>query len=182
MSKKAPVTALDKDKKRKSRKTKSMVFGLFFLTMALGSFFPAASMIMTIGMMPTIVILLLSSEENRIRAAIIGALNFAGCFPFLLDIARGGHLVSHAFELISDPLTIVIIYSAAAIGYAIEWAVSGIASNILYERASIRYRALVKKQQEMVELWGESVTGKLMLDAEGFPLTKADTSKIEEND
>ena len=75
--------------------------------------------------------------------------------------------------LITDPRTIIVMYSAAGIGYMIDWALSGIIATIMMQRATSRLKAIRERQEEMVVRWGPEVTGELLLDSEGFPLEDA---------
>ena len=67
-------------------------------------------------------------------------------------------------------MAIVVMYSAAAIGYLIDWAMTGLVSGILYDRGQKRTVTIQKKQEELVERWGKEVTGTIPLDEYGFPL------------
>lgn len=72
--------------------------------------------------------------------------------------------------MLFDPRTIVVMYCAAAVGYLIDWAVSGLVGNILVQQAKSRIAAIDERQAAMVKRWGHEVTGEVALDEQGFPM------------
>ena len=156
----------DKDKKKKSGWGLQimMIFGLLAAVL-----FMPTTILLVVGMLPTVVAALIDRKGGA-RAITVGALNLCGCIPFLMDLWTKGHTTELAVSLITDPLTIIVMYAAAGIGYMIDWALSGIVATILVQRSTSRMEAIRKRQAELVERWGKEVTGELPLDAEGFPV------------
>ncbi len=156
----------DKDKKKKSGWGLQimMIFGLLAAVL-----FMPTTILLVVGMLPTVVAALIDRKGGA-RAITVGALNLCGCIPFLMDLWTKGHTTELAVSLITDPLTIIVMYAAAGIGYMIDWALSGIVATILVQRSMSRMEAIRKRQAELVERWGKEVTGELPLDAEGFPV------------
>lgn len=157
--------------KNKSKQKKSgwgfqlmLIFGLLAAVL-----FIPTTILLVIGMLPTVVAALIDRKGGA-RAITVGALNLCGCIPFLMDLWTKGHTTGLALSLITDPLTIIVMYAAAGIGYMIDWALSGIVATILIQRSTSRLEAIRKRQGELVERWGKEVTGELPLDAEGFPM------------
>lgn len=126
------------------------------------------------AMMPTLVAGLVDRSGKGTRALTVGAMNLAGCTPFLLELWTGGHTAENAMILISNPRTVIVIYCAAGIGYLIDWAMSGIVATVMIQRSASRLKEIKKRQAELVERWGREVTGLLPLDAYGFPFEKDD--------
>lgn len=141
-----------------------MIFGLLAAVL-----FMPTTILLVVGMMPTVVAGLIDRKGGA-RAITVGALNLCGCIPFLMDLWTKGHTTELAVNLIADPLTIIVMYAAAAIGYMIDWALSGIVATILVQRSTSRMEVIRKRQEELVARWGREVTGELPLDSEGFPL------------
>ena len=156
----------DKDKKKKSGWGLQimMIFGLLAAVL-----FMPTTILLVVGMLPTVVAALIDRKGGA-RAITVGALNLCGCIPFLMDLWTKGHTTELAVSLITDPLTIIVMYAAAGIGYMIDWALSGIVATILVQRSMSRMEAIRKRQAELVERWGREVTGELPLDSEGFPI------------
>ena len=109
-------------------------------------------------------------------------MNLAGATPFLFHLWLNGHNMDTALTLISAPLTIVVIYGAAAIGYMVNWALSGIVSTVIVQRSHIRLEDIDKRQKELVVRWGEEVSGEVPLGQDGFPLHQSKKKKEDESD
>lgn len=131
-------------------------------------FVPTAIML-AIGMMPTVAVALL----NRFRGAkmlTVGAMNLAGCFPFIVQLWTKGNQLDASIAIIGDPRTIIVIYSAAAIGYMIDWSVTGIVAGLMVQNGKKRQKDIKKRQEDLVKRWGMEVTGEIPLDEHGFPV------------
>ncbi len=158
----------DKDKGKKKKSGWGLQIIMIFGLLAAVLFMPT-TILLVVGMLPTVVAALIDRKGGA-RAITVGALNLCGCVPFLMDLWTKGHTTELAVSLIKDPLTIIVMYAAAGIGYMIDWALSGIVATILVQRSTSRMEAIRKRQAELVERWGREVTGELPLDAEGFPV------------
>lgn len=135
--------------------------------------FLPTTIILVFGMMPTIASFVMDRTVGKNRTICVGSMNFAGCFPFLLDLwtTPGMHQsIEHSLAIIADAKTIIVIYLLAVGGYAIDLAVTGITSSIIAQRSEARLRAIKKQQAEMIDQWGDKVTGKYRLDDFGFPI------------
>ncbi len=126
------------------------------------------------AMMPTLVAGLVDRGGKGTRALTVGSMNLAGCTPFLLELWTSGHTAENALTIISNPRTVVVIYCAAGIGYLIDWAMSGIVATVMIQRSGARLKDIKKRQTDLVERWGQEVTGLLPLDAYGFPFENDD--------
>lgn len=147
---------------------------LLIMILVLGGIFMPTTIMVCIGMLPTFVAFLTQKKDTRIRALTIGAMNMAGCSPYLLQLWVEGHSFDNSFSIILDPRTIIIMYMCAAIGYVIDWAVTEFVSSLLYERGLKRKDEMKEHQEAMIERWGEKVTGRYELDEDGFPLAQVD--------
>jgi hypothetical protein len=109
-------------------------------------------------------------SQKKTRAITVGAMNIAGCTPFVMELWTTDSSMEKALSIIMDPVSIIIMYVAAGVGYLIDWVVTAAVAGFLYQRGISRKDAIVKSQKEMIERWGEEVSGKVPLDHEGFPL------------
>ena len=123
-----------------------------------------------IAMAPTFVAAISDRSKEKLRSFSIAFLNFAGAFPFLLDLVTTNHTIDFALKTVSQPATIVIIYASAGIGYLINWAVVGIVANIMVQKAEKRVNAIEDRKAALKEQWGPEVTGDVKLDEDGFPI------------
>lgn len=131
--------------------------------------FSAMAVILAIGMIPTFVAAIVDRTEGKMRTLTIGAINFAGCAPFMVEIFQKGNNIEVAINYIIQPRTIVVIYFAAAMGYLIDWAMTGIVSSIMVQKSKSRLKEIKKEQEALAERWGAEVTGTIPLDEYGFP-------------
>ena len=147
--------------------------GGLILTVAclVGVMFIPVALLLIIGMAPTIAAGAIDKTPEKLKAVTVGFMNFAGCYPFLLElIVQHGNDPEVALRIILQPLNIVIIYMAAAAGYLIEYGVSKLIAGYLVHSAEQRIEDIAQEQKEYIERWGEEVTGDIPLDAYGFPV------------
>ncbi len=149
-------------------------FLLMIIVLVAAAFLPV-TLVIIVGMIPSVVAFMADPTRQKTRAFTVALLNFVTCFPFLLDIAlaQPGPTMDMAVYIITDPLKIVIMFAGAAGGYFLDWTMAGISNVIMTGRARSRLDAIDKRQEELVRRWGSEVTGKVPVDADGFPLIEA---------
>lgn len=142
--------------------------------------FLPSTFLLLIGMVPTPFAILVDRTRAKNKVITVGSMNLAGCSPFLFELWTTDHSFERAFDIITDPFAIIVMWSAAAVGYIVNWAMTGIVSATLYQKGLSRQKHIKKRQQELIERWGREVTGELPMDAEGFPVednTQSDAPK-----
>jgi hypothetical protein len=144
------------------------------ITFIMAIIFLPTTLILVIGMMPTVAAAVADKTKSRSRTYIIMFMNIAACTPFILELWRIGHNINNALMIGMNGQTMMMIYFTAATGYFIEFAVSGIVSNLLIQKARMRLNTIKKKQEKLVARWGDKVTGKYKLDEYGFPVEQAE--------
>jgi len=168
----------------KKKKTKnSKIFQILIIVFVLMSIlFSALAVIFAIGMIPTLVSLIVDRTKDKIRTLTIASMNFAGCVPFAVEVFNKGNNIETAITYIAEPRTIVVIYFAAAMGYLIDWAVTGIVSSMALQKAKKRLLEIEQEKNNLVERWGLEVSGTIPIDEYGFPLVSDNPSNnIEKN-
>ncbi len=157
--------------KKNKRKKSSWILQLLIVISVLSAIiFSAETIILAVGMIPTLVALIVDRSEHKIRAASIGMLNFAGCMPFMVEVFNKGNNIETAVSYVLQPRTIVVIYFAAGMAYMINWMMVGLLSSILVQKTKKRVKEIGTLKAELVERWGVEVTGAIPLDNYGFPL------------
>lgn len=141
---------------------------LMIVSIMVGVLFSALSVLLAVGMIPTIVAAIVDRTEGRMRAVTVGAINFAGCTPFLIEVFKKGNNLETAITYIVQPRTIVVMYFAAGMGYLVDWALTGIVSSIVVQKTKRRLLDIEKTRKELVERWGAEVSGTIPLDELGF--------------
>lgn len=152
----------------KSKKSKNK--GRLFLVMGaiMAAVFLPTSTLLFVGMMPTIAAYITDRTRKKTRVFTVGALNFAGCYPFLLELWMQGSGFEKSVEIILEMQNIIIMYIAATIGYLIDWSISGVVAGIVYQSGLMRVKAIEDRQEILVDRWGPEVTGRYPLDKQGF--------------
>lgn len=148
--------------------TKALAIGLFIIIAVI---FKETTLFLVLGMLPTLALFAIDKTIGKSRTICVGAMNFAGCFPYLLEFWTSQGL--HSFENIMSYFTVqnfIIIFLLAAGGYAIDAAVTGITATILVQRSEARLKRIKKEQENLIKRWGEKVTGLYELDDYGFPV------------
>jgi hypothetical protein len=152
--------------KKSVQNMQATIFTVAILVLAI--VFLPSSLLLMIGMMPSLTVIFVDPARARTKVVTVGVMNLAGCVPFLLDLWTQGHSIDQALSIVADPMAIIVMYSAAAIGYLLDWSLSAIVAGILYQRGQARVVAIRKRQEELVARWGVEVTGHLALDEHGF--------------
>ena len=158
---------VQKKRRKKRAGWKTQVF--FIMLILICILFSSIAVILVIGMIPTVVAAIVDRTEGRMRTLTIGAINFAGCAPFIVEVFKKGNNIETAIHYIIQPRTIVVMYFAAGMGYLIDWAMTGIVSSIMVQKSKSRLKEIQKQQKELTERWGQEVTGTIALDEYGFP-------------
>lgn len=154
-------------------------FTLAFLV-AMGMIFKSTAIVLMIGMIPTFVAIFVDRSKEKLKPLTVGAMNLAGCFPFILELwISGDNEVSSALSKVLEPRTFVTIYLAAAIGYLIDWAMTGIVAQIMYQKGQARLKEIDAIQESLIERWGPEVKGDMQLDEYGFPVDKEGVDALE---
>ncbi len=171
------VMAKRKPKRRKGKKQSrwlhTMLVGLILLSIV----FLSSAVVLFIGLLPMFVAFFVDRSKKKTKAITVGAMNIAGCVPFLMELWTSGGTMETALSIIFDPMAIIVIYAAAGIGYLIDWTATIMIANLLYQRGVARKDTIEKRQKELIERWGEEVNGKVALDHDGFPIEEQKPAK-----
>lgn len=156
--------------KKKKKKFNSWTAQIFIIMgFILCVMFSSLAVVLVIGMIPSIVSFIVDSTKGKMRAITVSCVNFAGCTPFMIEVFKKGGGMETAISYILEPRTIVVMYMAAAMGYLIDWAMTGLVSSIVVQKAKRRMKDVQNQQKDLVERWGVEVTGTVPLDEYGFP-------------
>lgn len=171
----AKKEAAQKNIQKPQRKKSSVGFALrillVFIVILSAVYLPTA-VFLFVGLLPSIVAFFVDSSRKKRKCVTVGAINLAGCMPFLLDIWFTDHSFSKAVSLLTEPTTIVMIYAAAGFGYVLDWFLTIVVSGYVYQRGSARIKVIQNYQQDLIKRWGVEVSNTVPLDSEGFPIEK----------
>ncbi len=139
---------------------------LFVLMIFLVTIWSTACLIVP-GMLPTLVALVTDRDREKALALTVGATNFAGCLPFVLQLWAMGQNVDNALKLMRDPMTWLVMYAAAGIGYLIYMIVPDFVATIMAGSANGKIARLQKNLEELQRQWGPDVATDKQFDALG---------------
>ncbi|SDG52485.1 hypothetical protein [Thalassobaculum litoreum] len=133
---------------------------IMFVLVAGGAvLFLPSMMLLVIGMTPTLAAMLTDRRREKYATLCVGCINFTGVLPFLIELWTQDHTYEHAFQVISSPFTWLVMFGAAAIGWAIYFVAPGIVGMFIAMRADQRVERLRRRQRDLVEEWGPGVAG-----------------------
>ncbi|NNE82482.1 MAG: hypothetical protein HKN28_00775 [Alphaproteobacteria bacterium] len=136
-----------------------LMLGFAVVTVALFVVAAPALILLFVGMAPTAVAIFIDREPDKHAAISVAMLNFAGLSPFLVDFVLGSASLGEAIALVSNVFVLVVIYGAAAGGWVLVLLLPPVSAIVLSSLTDGRIEALRKEQKQLVEDWGEAVTG-----------------------
>ncbi len=163
-----------KSKNIKKPKISFKALFLFFLAIIGCILYLPTAILFIVGMLPTFVSYITDTQTGKNKTFTIGAINFSGCFYYLVHIWNTSHPMDVAMNYLSNPMTIVVIYSAAGLGYVINYVATVIVSSILRQKGLLRLEKIEERKRKLEERWGEKVNGERPLDGQGFLLENPD--------
>ncbi len=116
-------------------------------------------MVLLIYMAPTLVAYLIDRSREKYLAITVGLLNFCGMLPAQAELWRHGQSYDAAMDIAIDPILWLIAYGAAAVGWVVYLILPPILANYYGITTDARIRSLRRRQQLLVETWGEEVAG-----------------------
>jgi hypothetical protein len=133
---------------------------IFLWVLAAGILFAfyESIVLLLIGMFPTGIALLLDRSPQKDQARAIGYLNFAGCVPWVVDFWMGDGGFEKVFDIVGDPIILAIMYTAAGVGWGLCFVVRPFVGTYLRMSADFRESQIRKRQEALIEVWGEEVT------------------------
>ena len=119
-------------------------------------------LLLLIGMAPSIATYVIDKRPRKVTARAIGYLNFAGCLPYALKLWTGQNTISGVLTLVSDPSALMIMYSAAAVGWTLNFIMAPIMSAYLAVQHEAKARSIGSRQEDLIKEWGSDVKGQFM--------------------
>ena len=109
------------------------------------------------GMAPTWVAFIVDRTREKYATFCVAGLNACGVFPYLLDLWSGSHSINQAINVMTDPFSLIVMYSAAAFGWMMFITVPPVITSLLGVMAQKKVSSLRTQQRKLIEEWGESV-------------------------
>jgi len=174
--------AMDKQKAA-PRKVGSVKAWLYTLVVAGLIFFVFLEVfiLIVVGMVPTISAFLIDRSPRRYFTMTVAFANVVGVLPSAFRLFSGGSSgIDGAMELITDPVVLLSMYGAGAIGWFILYIVPPFVSVGLAMSNEMKTKAIRKRQKELVDNWGEDIRAeaeKLLPDNIKLPESNAENDE-----
>jgi hypothetical protein len=114
-------------------------------------------LVLTLGLLPTLVALVVDMHPRKYAARAVGFLNFAGTMPFLFKLWFGTHSLVAAMKILTDVFAWLVIYSAAGMGWLIYLGMPQVAGFLMEMNASRRIRRIDARRATLIKEWGEDI-------------------------
>ena len=131
--------------------TIATVIGLLILAL------PTA-MVLFVGFLPSLVAWAVDDTKGHYASRTVVGVNFAGVAPFILKLWTGQNDIAAAGRLITDPFTLLVMFSAAGVGWLMFLGFPGIIAGLCTMNANRRITFLKEHQKTLVEEWGTAIT------------------------
>lgn len=145
---------------------------LFVVMMILITIWPTACLLIP-AMIPTLVCLITDRDREKALALTVGATNFAGILPFILQLWQMGQNLDNAMRLMRDPMTWFVALVGAGVGYLIYMVVPGFVATVMAGTAGGRVARMQANQEIMIRIWGPDVATDKQFDEYGNERNKA---------
>jgi len=145
----------EKEEVSGKRRTGSVVIWII-AAVVLFAFYESIVLLL-IGMAPTGVAMLFDRSPSRNQTRTVGYLNFAGCLPWVIDYWLVGGDFARVFDIFADPMALFVMYSSAALGWLLFFAIRPVVGSYLAVSADLREKQIGRVQQKMEEEWGPEI-------------------------
>ncbi len=139
------------------KKKSSASFWPLIMVLLLIAIAGPSALIVFFGMMPAVVAFLVDRTRQKYGPLCVTGMNFCGVFPVLLELWTGEHSFSAAFELLVDPMMLMMMYGAAAIGWMLFLAIPPVIATFIGVMMESRITYLRGIQKKIIDEWGEEV-------------------------
>ena len=113
--------------------------------------------VLSIGMLPTIVARISDRSDHHYSTLCVGGLNMAGVYPYLITIWFENHTIRGAMDLMSDIFVLVVMYGSATFGWLLYQTIPPVIAAFLNVMAERRVAVLRANQTKIIDEWDEKV-------------------------
>tara|TARA_R110002096_G_scaffold167901_1_gene338242 strand:+ start:104 stop:745 length:642 start_codon:yes stop_codon:yes gene_type:complete len=135
-------------------------FWLYFLLISVTMIAVAFPTIIVVGiaMLPAMASWITDRTDQKYGFFCIGGLNFAGMFPYLMDLWSGNHNITGALNIVTDVFALAVMYGAAMAGWMVYTVIPPVITSFMTVLTERRLSALRANQRRIVDEWGDEVT------------------------
>ncbi|SMF60283.1 hypothetical protein SAMN06265365_12190 [Tistlia consotensis] len=136
-----------------------LAVGLLVALPAMVVLLPTTMLVFVLSL-PTVVAFLVDRTRERYLVATVGLLNLCGVLPALVALWDRGQSIDNAFRLLTDMVYWIAAFGAAGVGWAIFTSLPPLVSSYYTLVTQHRVNHLRKRQKQLIEAWGEEVSGR----------------------
>jgi hypothetical protein len=122
-------------------------------------FFMPTTIVITAGMLPTIVARVVDTSPGRRLTLTVACFNLVGCLYFLDRIAAMGNSISDVPVVLSNSFGWFFALVGAGIGWIVFGCMPAVIAQIARTQTAVRLRRITGDQERLVKEWGETVRG-----------------------
>lgn len=141
---------------KKAKTPFAVKFSIFMLMVTAVIFFPT-TVLVAVCMTPTYVAGLVDPNRPKTMWVTIGAMNLAGTLPSWMKLWEMGHGIDDALSLLMQPMTVIIAYGAAGVGWVIQQNITPFVANVIVRKNQNRLKDIEKRRKELIRKWGADV-------------------------
>jgi hypothetical protein len=129
------------------------LFGVGFISLQMKNVF----FFISLALFPAFSAIILDRKPGRFSSKILCSFNLTGLCPYVIAIFSGGSADSAAIGILYNPLSWLVIYGFAAVGWGIIYIIPQITLVFLEIKSKLMIKKIDDFQQKLVEEWGEEV-------------------------
>lgn len=135
---------------------KGLLYFFLVTVMLIAVAFPTL-IVFVVGLMPGIVSWFTDKTDQKYQFFCVFGFNFAGWFPYLMDLWSGNHNLAGALNIITDVFALAVMYGSASGGWLIYTIIPPVITSFMTVLTERRLSALRSNQRKVMEEWGEEV-------------------------
>ncbi len=141
---------------KKSKNAGSVKFAVFMLFVTMFVFLPT-TLLFIVCLIPTMVAYIVDGSINKTIWVTVGVMNVAGTIPAWFRLWDSGHTLEHSLNIILQPMTIIVSYGGAIVGWFIYMNVTPFIASIIIMKNESRLKQIEKRIKELSRKWGDDV-------------------------
>lgn len=144
---------------RRSAKKSSKIFSwwLWLALIPVGVIALPTVLLLVVAMAPTLVAAFIDRRPEKYAAYTVGGFNLSATIPYVLKLWFAGHTMAALTKIVANPFAWLIIYGAAGLGWVAFTYTPEVVLRVTGFRDRQNVAAMVKRQEHLVEEWGNDV-------------------------
>ena len=116
-------------------------------------------LVLITGMVPSFIAYATDRRREKYKTLSVGCMNLLGVLPLLTMLWTKDHSFDMAFSLFADPFNWLIVLGSAATGWTIFLIAPSVVAMFLSARIELSVDRLKRRQNKLIEEWGDGVSG-----------------------